>query len=333
MSYSDNAITFNHISLVCHADWSKNPDKRWMAVALKRSDNGWTVSQLSQVSVVSDFFLSLKSCLPEPGCILAGFDFPIGLPRHYAEKVGVVDFIPTLRLLGHQQWAQFYEPAEIPEQINIYRPFYPLKPGGSKRVHLERGLDLRFNQLHRLCEVSHINRRAACPLFWTLGGQQVGKAAIHGWRSLISPALDDSQLNLCIWPFSGRFNYLCKPGNIVVVETYPAEFYAQLGFFPPNRKMSKRRYTDRKYYAQRLISLAVVLKLHLDSFLLASILDGFGDGPQAEDQFDALIGLYGMMNVVQGNHPTGEPVPSGISNIEGWIFGQEQPKKEVLIAS
>jgi hypothetical protein len=63
-----------------------------------------------------------------------------------------------------------------------------------------------------------------------LGGQQVGKAAISGWQDLLSPTLIDNQLHLNIWPFSGSFSALCQPENIVIVETYPAEFYAHLGF-------------------------------------------------------------------------------------------------------
>jgi len=30
-----------------------------------------------------------------------------------------------------------------------------------------------------------------------------------------------------------------------------------------------------------------------------------------------------MINVVQRNHPTGEPVPHHIAYFEGWILGQE----------
>lgn len=58
---------------------------------------------------------------------------------------------------------------------------------------LKKGLSLKmFDELRRLCEMSvpawsvYPGRRAACPLFWTLGGQQVGKAAILGWREVLS---------------------------------------------------------------------------------------------------------------------------------------------------
>lgn len=294
-------------------------------MAIRQNNHHWHVHHLINVSDSSSLFSNLISYLPKPGCILAGFDFPIGLPYSYARKAGLPDFLSALPKFGHEEWNQFYMPAETPSQISLHRPFYPNRPGESNRLHLEQGLDLSFNQLYRLCEIAHENRRSACPLFWTLGGQQVGKAAIDGWESLISPALENPALNISFWPFSGSLDYLCQPGNIVVVETYPAEFYSHLGLFPSSQRKSKRRYGDRRYYAEKLINWSEVLQLELDNSLLASIKDGFGDCPEGEDQFDALVGLYGMINVVLGNHPTGEPVPPQIGNIEGWIFGQAQP--------
>jgi hypothetical protein len=62
-----------------------------------------------------------------------------------------------------------------------------------------------------------------------LGSQQVGKAAISGWRDLLTPALTDKSLNFTIWPFSGSLKNCCLPGNLVALESYPAEFYNHLG--------------------------------------------------------------------------------------------------------
>jgi hypothetical protein len=50
---------------------------------------------------------------------------------------------------------------------------------------------------------------------------------------------------------------------------------------------------------------------------------GSGNRPDGEDRSDAFIGLYGMINVILGNHPAGEPFLPHISKVEGWIFGQE----------
>ena len=70
------------------------------------------------------------------------------------------------------------------------RPFYPARPGprGSvKRDDLPAALGLEsYDVLQRLCDRGHPDRSAAV-LFWTLGGNQVGKAAISGWRDVIAP--------------------------------------------------------------------------------------------------------------------------------------------------
>jgi hypothetical protein len=315
--------------LISHADWSKSPGKRWIAIAVLQANHRWLVCELSKVREPSSLFLHLKSYQFTPSCIMAGFDFPIGVPISYAAKAGITDFLTTLALLGHNEWDQFYTPAELPTQISINRPFYPNRPGNSRRHYLEQGLNIPFDQLYRLCEVAHENRRAACPLFWSLGGQQVGKAAISGWQSLLSPALDDPELNLKIWPFSGSLADICKIGNIVVLETYPAEFYGHLGIsfsFPARR--SKRNQIDRKALAHQLISWAADHNVELDGKIIGLVMDGFGNDLNGEDRFDAFVGLYGMINVILGNHLTGEPTPPLITKIEGWIFGQEQPLKE-----
>jgi hypothetical protein len=319
-------MTLNQVSLISHADWSKKPEKRWIAIAVLQTSHRWLVCELSQVSDPSSLFLDLKSHQLKPGYILSGFDFPIGIPFNFPLKAGITDFLATLPLFGQNEWDQFYSPAELSSEIKLQRPFYPYKPGNSKRYHLENGLDIPFIQLFRLCETGHNNRRPACPLFWTMGGQQVGKAAISGWHDLLSLALVDKQLNLKIWPFSGSLSHLCQPGNIVAIEIYPAEFYNHLGlsFSSPCRR-NKRRPSDRIAFSEQLISWAETHNLDLDDSIRSLIMDGFGDDFEGEDRFDALVSVYGMINVVLGYHPVEEPYLPEISKIKGWIFGQEQP--------
>ena len=323
-------MVFNRLSVIAHADWSKDPRKRWMAIAVLKPDHHWYVINLVKVLDLSGLFHNLKSLQAHGSCILTGYDFPIGIPMCYAEQAGITDFLQLLPGLGHGEWEQFYNPARKPGEISLHRPFYPAPPGSSKRLHLELGLGLSFKQLYRLCEVSHENRRAACPLFWTMGGQQVGKAAITGWRDLLSPAMADHELNLKIWPFSGPFTELCSPGSLVVVETYPAEFYWQLGLtFSSARRKSKRRQSDRLAVSGQLISWASTHGLKLSASLKTRIVDGFGSGRDGEDQFDALIGLYGMINIVMGCHVVWEPGLPRLREIEGWIFGQSQPYEAI----
>jgi hypothetical protein len=325
-SSSSKPVTFQNVCLIAHADWSKAPAKRWVAYAVLQPDSHWLVGDLFTPKDTSLLFPQLKSFLVQPGCILTGFDFPIGLPSAYASIAGISDFLAALSIFGHGPWAQFYSPADDPSQISLYRPFYPSRPGYSRRYHLEQGLHLAFNQLFRLCEIGHKNRRPACPLFWTIGSQQVGKAAISGWTSLLVPALNDHNLHLHLWPFSGSLHECCLPGHIVAVETYPAEFYSRLGlsFSTPVRR-SKRRRADRSSFANQLITWASDHQLELPATLVAKIQSGFGTSLTGEDQFDALVGLYGMIDVILGNNFIDEPHSPVISRIEGWIFGQESP--------
>ncbi len=320
------SATFKHATVISHADWSKDPAKRWAAVAILQADHHWLLGDLINVSDPSHFFKQLISLQATPGCILAGFDFPIGLPSVYAARVGISSFLDALPSFGHGAWQDFYTPADEAGQVSLYRPFYPYRSGHARRQYLEHALGMPFKDLYRLCERSHQNRRSACPLFWTMGGQQVGKAAISGWQSLLAPALSNPGLHLRIWPFSGPLSGLCLPGNLVMVETYPAEFYSHLGlsFLGPVR-LSKRRQTDRASFAGHLLTWAHDHHLTLPAPLPDIIRNGFGDLPAGEDQFDTLVGLYGMINVVLGGHTFWEPSIPAISQVEGWIFGQEGP--------
>ena len=324
-------MTLEQVTLVSHADWSVSAKKRWIAIASLQADGYWAVLDPIDKIDSTTLLAGLKSLGGETGCVLAGFDFPIGLPYHYALKAGVIDFLALLPQLGQNEWAQFYDPAKKPDQINIHRPFYPQKPGGTNREQKIHGLGIPFEHLYRLCEVGHNNRRAACPLFWTLGGQQVGKAAISGWKCMLSPAITDPTLKLRVWPFSGPLDELCQPGNLIIAETYPTEFYTHLGIsFAKNRRLSKRKSSDRRDNAQSLLNWAESLHLDLEKAVKHSIESGFGLTSNGDDRFDALAGLFGMLNIVLGNHPLGEPTDPRIIDIEGWILGQDQLSKDII---
>src|SRR5690606_35236801 len=59
------------------------------------------------------------------GKAVVGFDFPIGVPAAYAEKAGIDSFPTFLSKLGRDGWGDFYEVAEKPHEIGLWRPFYP----------------------------------------------------------------------------------------------------------------------------------------------------------------------------------------------------------------
>ena len=251
--------------------------------------------------------------------VLIGFDLPIGVPASYAKRAGVESVVDWIPQLGAGKWTDFYSVAEKPEQISVYRPFYPQRPGGTAMQHLLHGLGVESSDaLLRSCDRGYPGRPAAAPLFWTMGAKQVGKAAISGWRDLLAPALRSSNLDVKVWPFDGELHKLRQSHSVTVVETYPAEFYRHLGL----NLGSKRNPEDRRANASLLLEWADELETDPTSEMRAIIHDGFGQSPDGEDPFDATVGLFGMLNVVLGHRSPGEPSDAIIRRVEGWMLGQ-----------
>jgi SAM-dependent methyltransferase len=151
-----------------------------------------------------------------------------------------------------------------------------------------------------------------------MGPKQVGKAAISGWRDLLVPVLSSHDPSVAVWPFDGELHELLRSGGVTVVETYPAEFYRHLGL----ELGSKRNQKDRRTNAPLLLEWAEKLETEPTSEMRAIVRDGFGPSPDGEDPFDATVGLLGMLNVVLGDRPSGEPSDAVIRKIEGWMLGQ-----------
>jgi hypothetical protein len=297
-----------------------------MAQAVWIKKNQYRAYPAERVEELKSFLPRLKQAAGAEGCVLIGFDFPIGLPLAYAQATGVDSFLDLLPQLGTGQWQEFFDVAALPEQISLQRPFYPVRPGSARREHLVQGLGLNdFRSLRRTCEEGHTLRRAACPLFWTLGGQQVGKAALNGWQQVLIPGLNDDTLDLHIWPFHGPVSGLLQPGRVVVVETYPGEFYHHLDLSFPRRggeRGGKRSQASRASNASNLLAWAARSGVWLEPGLEVSIQEGFGSDPAGEDAFDSVVGLFGMLNVILGFRRLFEPQEPGLRQIEGWIFGQ-----------
>ena len=262
------------------------------------------------------------------GRVLAGFDFPIGLPAAYAARAGVRDFRAALRRFGRGRWARFYDVAERAEEISLTRPFYPRRPGATTRRQLALGFGLAgFDQLMRPCDRATSQRPAGSAIFWTLGAQQVGKAAIVGWRDLLAPALRSGRHRLMIWPFDGTLAACLAGGRLVVAEAYPAEFYGHLGL-RAGRRWSKRVQADRARHAAALSAYARRADLTLARPLGDALADGFGAGADGEDRFDAVIGTLGMLGVVLGLRPPGDPKDALTRRLEGWILGQTEGTRD-----
>ncbi len=308
-------------TLVVHADWSINPDKRWMASAEFTGDH-YLVQPTELVGNLTNFLKRMVNWAGTGGCVLIGFDYPIGLPYTYAQLMGISDFCSTLPGFGKDEWRRFYDVAECADQISLLRPFYPNQPGGTRRQFLLNKLGIgTFDELLRTCEKAPPLQRPAAPLFWTLGAQQVGKAAINGWQNVLAPGLIDPNLDLAIWPFSGRMAELVRPGKVIVAETYPAEFTRQLGLVGAHKRFSKRRQNDRVFTLERLIKQAVNTGIQFNPELERSLVAGFGLSPTGEDRFDAVVGLIGMLQIISGVRCFSEPETEKIRKIEGWIFG------------
>jgi len=290
---------------IAHADWSVHPAKRWVAIA-----EGRTITSVEPVGELSSFFARLG-----PGAFV-GFDFPIGLPRAYADAVGISAFRAWLAELGRGRWADFHRPATHAAEIGPYRPFYPQAPGGKRQAHLTAALGVPdMRSLLRACDRATAHRPAASCLFWTLGGNQVGKAALAGWRDLLLPALP----GLLIWPFDGPLSEMFPYGNkIVVAETYPGEVYHHLGL-QLRKAGGKRSQTARIQAAPHIEAWFKAHGIALAPAVATQLHVGFGAAADGEDRFDALIGLAGMLEVLLSDR---EPDVGPDPRVEGWVLGQ-----------
>ena len=306
--------------VVVHADWSVRPGKRWMARAIRQENGHYLAQSPEPAGGPATLLYRLRGWVGPKGIALAGFDFPIGLPYRYARDVDVDDFVALLPLLGWGKWETFYRVAERADEIGLYRPFYPQRPGGTKQKHLLDALGVRrVDALRRVCELRGPGQQAAATLFWTLGPNQVGKAAISGWRDMLAPALRDPALDLVLWPFAGRLPALLQPGRVVVAETYPADYYRRLGMMVP---VSKRTHAGREAASREIGPWMASRGIEATPELYEGIESGFGRDADGEDRFDAVVGLMAMLDVVLGGQPAGMPGDERIRRIEGWILGR-----------
>ncbi len=298
-------------ALVVHADWGVGPKSRWIAAAERRGD-GWVAHGPRPLRAAG-----LPAALPAKSRpAVFGVDAPIGVPRAYAARAGIGGFRTWLSLLGEGDWHAVFDVCDTQEEIAVTRPFYPRRPGGTSRQHLTRALGCSWDELLRVCDRAHRSRRAASPLFWTLGGQQVGKGALALWAEVLQPALRDRTIGL--WPFDGGFDSLVTSREVVVVETYPTELYRRVGVRLGSS--GKRRQEIRRAQAPSLRRSADRLGVELEPRLAAAIECGFDSEHGRDDGFDAAVGLLGMLDVVSRGRIE-IPADPGVQAVEGWMFG------------
>lgn len=257
--------------------------------------------------------------------IVLGLDMPLGLPRAFVAAHGgnlPASFLEFLRTMAPD--APWYRVCAELDEISAARPFYPLRgAAGMSRSSHARALGLEdFRALSRLCDRATPERPAGAPLFWTLGPNQTGKAALAGWRDLVIPAMHAAQPPR-LWPFEGDLSALAAPGQVVMAETYPAEAARHLGV---RMAGSKQRQVDRAAAAPALTAALERGGARPAPELLAAIGEGFSNRHGADDGFDSLLGVLCVMGVMDGRRAGGLPAALAddpwIRRWEGWVLGQ-----------
>jgi len=253
--------------------------------------------------------------------VMLGVDFPIGLPRAYVTRHldPAGSFPAFLKSLADRP--RFFDVAPAVEDISVDRPFYPRRGlrGMTRLSHaLALGLD-SAQGLSRACDRATAHRPAGAPLFWTLGANQSGKAAISAWRDLLLPAMLGG-VAMALWPFDGPLRQLIRPGMVTVAETYPADALRQLGMRPIG---SKRRQADRLALIPGIAAAMKALDAHPTEGLQDLLTQGFGADPAGEDRLDCLLGVLCVLLVLAGRRPDAPPADPWLTRWEGWVLGQD----------
>ena len=172
--------------------------------------------------------------------------------------------------------------------------------------------------LSRACDRATAERPAGAPLFWTLGANQVGKAAIAAWQAMLLPALADGE-DVRLWPFAGAYRGLLAPGRGgagrdlsrrgAAPSRHAAEGQQAAAGGPGGGREPACRGDGRAGGVAR-------------PGLQQAIADGFGGDAAGEDRFDCVLGVLCVLNVLAGNRPDTAPADPWIRRWEGWVLGQ-----------
>jgi len=196
----------------------------------------------------------------------------------------------------------FFEVAADVHDVSRDRPFFPTSisvktPGIKERFH--KRSEYPTSTRYATVTGRTADERAVSEMFWALGPQAVGEATLAGWRDTLRPALAETGRNYAIWPFDGHMASLLPVTDAVIVETYPAEAYRQLGLRMGTPGPAKTRQSDRRADARRLLEWCADNAVIPHEDLTTQLLDGFGPTAVDEDLFDAVVGLFGMIDTVR----------------------------------
>jgi hypothetical protein len=300
-------------NLLVSADWSTNEKKRWMVRAELR-DSHYVIYPPEPVGDVKTLIARLLANVDENATVLVGFDFPIGLPHSYAKKAEISSFREALKKCGSEDWRRFYEISDNP---SLKQPFAPLpKRKGEKGFNRNRIADALgfkdYKSLLRRCDHKTSQRNEAEIVFFTLGGKQVGAGACLGWRDVIAP-----NPTIKLWPFDGNLEDLLSKPGLTVCETYPGEAYHHIGIrIGSGTGKSKTKREDRQEFCKTILRNA-----NKSCIFTNAAVSWIEYGFLEEDDFDAMVALLSMIQVVTGVRKTGVPQDEIQSRIEGWILG------------
>jgi hypothetical protein len=295
-----------------HSDWSVAPAKRWTASALRSRDR-WLIDRLVQTPPANEFLDFLFA----HESTLAGFDFPIGLPRFYLSKTEL-NFRELMSTPASERTRRFFTFVETLSQVSPAQPFYRKHPRGGYHKDLREALGATsFEDLLRECDRATINRPRAESIFWLVGAKQVGKAALSGWQDILIPALARQAR---LWPFDGALSAL-DANTLTLAETYPAEVYRHIGM---KRPVGKRSQNGRRAAGEVMLEWASKHQVKFSQQVERLILCGFGEGNNGEDPFDAVVGLCGMIEVCDGRRAEAPDALWSSQPGEGWILGQTE---------
>lgn len=310
---------------IAHADWGTAKTKRIVATA-ELGSGGVYVAHKARIVAQAGALAQRMRVPGSPKTTLLGFDFPIGVPRAYAARSAIENFATWLRVLD--VGAPLFTVADHIGEVSIERPFFPrniTEKSPGLKGQFRAALGLTAQESLRRCDSGHTERGAASEMFWTLGPKAVGKATLAGWQEALKPALSDKRRQVAIWPFDGPLSELLDRFDVVIVETYPAEFYRRLGLRIGTIGHSKTSPEARRAAAPPLLAWCSDNGVVLDDELVGQILDGFGPGSDGEDPFDAVVGLLGMIATVRRGSEPDLPDDPAVRQIEGWMFGQPAP--------
>ena len=315
----DDTTPASPAALAAHADWSIDPRKRWVAVA-RRAAAGWVLASAASGRRRADFLARLRA---EAGWRAGGARRRSAARacRAPTRRSGAeADFLQFLQ--AARNWPDFFRVCATLEELAPDRPFYPARGiAGMTRASHAAALGLgAATGLSRACDRATAERPAGAPLFWTLGANQSGKAAIAAWRDMLLPALAAGEA-VRLWPFAGPFRVAAGArrggagrdlsGRGAAPSRHPPEGQQA----PPGRPC--------RGVACRCWPRCSGWTSPPSAALRPPCVDGFGADAAGEDRFDCVLGVLCVLNVLAGNRPDTAPDDPWIRRLGGLGAGPD----------